>query len=50
MYDWVVNTIGTLPIGSDWIYSVATLILYFLFIIMLCSPILIIFNIRKRRK
>ena len=50
MYDWVVNTIGTLPIGSDWIYSIATLILYFLFIIMLCSPILIIFNIRKKEE
>lgn len=49
MYQWVVNTIGQLPLGSEWIYSVATIILYFLFIILLCSPILILLNIGKKK-
>lgn len=50
MYNWVVNTIGTLPLGSEWIYSIATIILYGAFITMLCSPIIIIMSIIKKNK
>ena len=50
MYQWVVNTIGELPMGSDWIYSVATIGLYIAFILMLCSPIIIILSMIKNRK
>lgn len=50
MYDWIVNIIGQLPVGSEWIYSLATIIMYIAFTIMLCSPIIAIFYLMKRRK
>lgn len=50
MYDWVINTIGILPIGSEWIYSIATIILYVAFISMLCSPLIAIFYLIKKKK
>lgn len=50
MYDWIVNIIGQLPTGSEWIYSVATIVMYIAFTCMLCSPIIIIISLIKKRK
>lgn len=50
MYQWIENTIGIVPDGSEWIYSVGTLILYISFILMICSPIIIIVSIIKNRR
>lgn len=50
MYQWVVNTIGTLPMGSEWIYAIATIGLYIAFILMLCSPIIIILSMIKNKR
>lgn len=50
MYDWVVNTIGILPIGSEWIYSIATILMYIAFVCMLCSPLIAIFYLIKKRR
>lgn len=50
MYSWVQNTIGILPIGSEWIYSIATILLYIMFLVMLCSPIVLIISMVKKKK
>jgi len=50
MYNWIVDTIGYVPSGYEWIYGVGTIILYLAFIVMLCSPIIIIINLIKKRR
>ena len=50
MYNWIENVIGVVPIGSEWIYSVSTIIMYIIFACMLCAPIIIIINLVKIRK
>ena len=48
MYNWIVDIIGQLPLGSEWIYSVATILMYIAFTCMLCSPIFAIFYLIKK--
>ena len=50
MYNWIVDTIGNVPSGYEWIYGVGTIILYFAFIILLFSPLFIIFDMLKIKK
>lgn len=50
MYNFIENTIGIVPSGYEWIYGVGTIILYLAFIVMLVSPLIIIFNIIKVRR
>ena len=50
MYNWIENTIGIVPNGYEWIYGVGTILLFIAFIILLISPLLIIFSIFKYNK
>lgn len=51
MYNWIEQAIGIVPSGYEWIYGVGTILMFIGFVIMLCSPIIIILSIvnRKRR-
>lgn len=50
MYNWIENAIGLVPSGFEWIYGVATIFLFLAFVVLMVSPILLIFNILKNNR
>lgn len=50
MYNWIENAIGIVPSGYEWIYGVGTILLFIAFIILLISPLIIIFNVLNKKR
>ena len=50
MYNWISQAIGYVPEGYEWIYGVGTILLFIAFIILLITPLIIIFNVIKNKK
>lgn len=50
MYNWIESAIGVVPSGYEWIYGVGVILLFIAFVVMICSPMIIILNIIKRKR